>query len=106
MNGYDGYTKLELIGFKSNSTQWGNYWPIGIDEPVENHLGITPNPASSVIALTDPSMQPTAQYTITDITGRIVQTGTLGDGRIDLRFNGSGLLFIHIGGMTGKFIKL
>jgi len=102
---WGGYEELRIIGFKSDSLQWGSHGPLGLNEVAWSDVSISPNPCTDRIQVSA-RMPRYATYTIQDVTGHVVQTGDFNDGDIPIHFTQPGIFFILIDSFVGKFIKL
>lgn len=106
--GTDGTTAGDKTYYWDNVQFGGN---VGIENPTSAQVALFPNPVNEVLKVELPafiSLQ-NASYTITDITGRKLLTGTLNAAQIDVNSLVSGIYSLQIqtenGVINKKFVK-
>lgn len=80
--------------------------PLGIEDQQLQYFTIYPNPSRGVFKITHDFMESTP-YHITDITGKIIQTGTLSGDQTELNLSEvqSGMYLITVFGKTFRLLK-
>jgi len=103
-----------LIGTHGNGmwdTTVGNTLSVNSYNEIESKISIYPNPAQSEINFKSNSFDfsTNANYSIIDISGKVVANGVISDKKVDVSRLNSGLYFVNINAngikQTLKFIK-
>ena len=99
-----------LIGYVISGQQYGNYWPLTIEEAMNSNaqIFVYPNPAYDILSV--PSLYGTVKnISIYDVTGRLVKFIVESNGSIDIPELAPGTYIIkaksNLGQHAGKFIK-
>ncbi len=104
------YAETYLVGYVISGQQWGDYWPLTIEEQLiyVSNLKVYPNPAYIELQIVSPN-SPIMDIYIYDITGRLVKTCANSNGTINIADLAPGTYIIRenakSGLRTGKFIK-
>ena len=87
---------IENVNFAANTT--------GIYDVAVQKLIFYPNPVKDVLKIKNEELK-IENYTIFNVAGQVLMQGTLSDKTINVKSLQSGMYFIKIGNITGKFIK-
>ena len=81
--------------------------PLGIEEQQLEKFSVYPNPSNGVFKIQHDYLASETPYQITDITGKLIQTGKLSEeqSNIDLTQVQQGIYLLNVSGSTFKLVK-